>query len=1161
MSTYSHDPHKFASTGLQLRMPVDLIPSTQYGRLTNAIPVIEGEISTRDGMTLQGSPAFISFICNLVCATGSTLATGAITPFPHGLIANQQVTITVSYSLGINIPAGSYTVTVTSVPTSTTFNFSPGISTAATSGPAQIQTFAQVISSSPGLNTLTNTPIDNLFRLNEAVANLTGDLLATTNGRVYHAPLPSGSAFEEIVGPLVPGATLIPLVPTGFSGRPMAIIGFRFTLDSASWAIFADQNLMYKYRPGATDSAIEFVPLGNAPPTVAATATAGGTGNLNSSGGTGYDWVYTFIDGLAMTESNPSPTDMSSGGITVERPTNFTNPAVTGDSSFTNPFSAIDPSATTFANGVTQSNTSPGTSQQGEVSCQWFGIAQPTGTVSAQTLNVVANLTVSSQTFSGGFGSASVNIQYSQDNGATYQIITSLSVSGTNAGNNSTTGQQTFSTVIPSAISPTNILIKIVGNSLADDGANSIANIAVYDINLSVNESGATQVLDLTNQSANVCVKPSPFPQHTIIGLYRRGGSLTDTWRLVGQFPINTLVQGSCGAGTLLINDNVSDTTLSGSLIVQLDNNQPVSSVSVTVQPLPFIWGPVGYDVRVLGCGDPARPESIYFSKPGNADSWPPENFLEVSDPGTPIVAGCAFNTRIFAFSRESIFELVEGLGTGTVYTPFRTPSAHGLYTPWGLTTGPAMYFISKDGIYQTTGGQESSIVENDIKPLFPTYDTPGQTIEGYEAIDYTQPDNMRLRYHNDEVYFSYVGLTTGTRQMLIYDILKKRWRNATCTVGISEVYTQPATESSLLYGTVSGTVYGAGGISDPADLDIIEGMSFSTQAGASTFLATTYYIRAVRFAGANPVGISYEFPIALGPNLQLVANFPGTPAGTTAYNIYIGVAPGQENSFTQFTASEVTATGSVFLTNPGQPGTMPTINPLNGISVNVRTGAHDQGAPLNQKQYGNVIFDLDPGGAPASFPITITPYINGEIASEAALTVTGGGRQQVALDLSDYFAFNTEYEITWYRGQVQAFRNGRLLHITINPVLYQYDTLYFLEPVSVTHWQTQPTSFAFPGFVHVRDCYIAIRSTAQVTFTVIIDGQTTLTYTLPSTNGQRLKQYVQLDSNKGLMYEFSLDSSAGFRCYEEDLEIRVKAWLGVLGYEIQRVIGAEASE
>ena len=56
MSSYQHDSQKFKDAGLQLRLPVDLVPSGQFSRLTNVLPVIEGEIVTRDGMTSLGSP-------------------------------------------------------------------------------------------------------------------------------------------------------------------------------------------------------------------------------------------------------------------------------------------------------------------------------------------------------------------------------------------------------------------------------------------------------------------------------------------------------------------------------------------------------------------------------------------------------------------------------------------------------------------------------------------------------------------------------------------------------------------------------------------------------------------------------------------------------------------------------------------------------------------------------------------------------------------------------------------------------------------------------------------------------------------------------------------------------------------------------------------------
>ena len=1155
-----HDPHKFSDSGLQLRLPVDLVPSGQYSRLSNALPVIEGEIRTREGMTLVAQPVATAFIYAMAGLFSTNSAILAHTVSPHGYRVGDTVTINISYLTTGTVPTlGAYPVTVTFVSDAFTFNFSPGIPWAGLSV-AAVPIFAQATGAG-FLNTLTNTSIDNIFRLNEAITALPGDRIVTSDGRIWHAPLPAGNVFEELVGPLAPGGP-VPKLPIGFSGRPMAIAEFRFTLDSASWAIFADQNAMYKYRPGLTDSQIEFVPLGNAPPTVAATASAGSTGNPNSTGGSGYDWRYTYVDGLALTESNPSPIDMTSGGTSTTRPTTYTDPANTGDNLFISPANAYDGSTATASSGTAIADA-VGSHGRGSdaVSCLWNGWAQPAGVVDSIVLNMLANLTVDASDDGGGADAhATASLSYSYDGGVTFNTLATINVDSPGGGSNTnTTGLKTYTVTIPSSVGFANIIVEAAGTATANgrtiagepSSASSDVTTLVYDINTTVVQEGSVNTLALTNQIGVICVKPSPFPQHTFINLYRRGGSLPDAWRLVSQSQVSTLTVGACGAGFLEIDDNVSDATLSTSSILQLDNDQPVTSVTKTNQPLSFIWGPVGFDVRLLGCGDPARPESVYFSKPGIADAWPPENYIEVSDPGTPIIAGCAFNTRNFAFSRESIFELVEGLGTGSTYTPFRTPSAHGVFSPWALAVGPAMYFVAKDGIYQSLGGRESSIVENDLKPLFPTYDTPGQSVNGYEAVDMTHPDDLRLRYHNDELYFLYIGMTTGTRQVLVYDIQKKRWRAIDADNGLSMVYTEPATVSSLLYGTSAGCIYQAGGSTDPLELEIIENAGIGPITVASSFTAGTQYVRMVRYTAAGAQGISYETAVVVSPTIGIIVTFPVAPAGTLKWRVLYGTTPGAENTYMEYTEASLAASRTVTITAVGTAGVVPTVNADPNISVVLRTGAHDQGAPLNQKQYGNVIFDLDPGGATVAAPVTITPYINGEVASEAALMVTGSGRQQVPLDLSDYFAFNTEYEITWESSlQAGAY--------TL-PVLYQYDTLHFVEPAQLTHWQTQPTSFEFPGFVHVRDAYIALRSTAPVTLTVTIDAVTVQTYTIPSTGGQRLKVYVQFQSNKGLMYQFALDSAASFRTYSEDLEIRVKPWLGVLGYQIERTLGAEA--
>src|SRR5258707_13602085 len=44
---YSHDGRKFSDAGLQLRVPVDLVPPNQFSRLTNCTPIIEGRLEAR----------------------------------------------------------------------------------------------------------------------------------------------------------------------------------------------------------------------------------------------------------------------------------------------------------------------------------------------------------------------------------------------------------------------------------------------------------------------------------------------------------------------------------------------------------------------------------------------------------------------------------------------------------------------------------------------------------------------------------------------------------------------------------------------------------------------------------------------------------------------------------------------------------------------------------------------------------------------------------------------------------------------------------------------------------------------------------------------------------------------------------------------------------
>jgi hypothetical protein len=219
IDVYQHENHKFSNLGLQLRLPVDMVPQGQYSRLNNVVPDIEGELETRAGTDSLGT-------------------------------------------------------------------------------------------------VLANEPVHTLFRLNQQPNS------GVPSQRLF-------GAGQFLFSQILPGGT--PAAPGGetFDGGPLSIIDFRFDFDSASWAIIANSAGMRKLRVRANAGGILSPyldwPLGEPPPTIAATATAGSTGLLNNGSGPGYDWRYTFVNSLLNSESNPSPITLP-GGTTLQYPTINVNP-------------------------------------------------------------------------------------------------------------------------------------------------------------------------------------------------------------------------------------------------------------------------------------------------------------------------------------------------------------------------------------------------------------------------------------------------------------------------------------------------------------------------------------------------------------------------------------------------------------------------------------------------------------------------------------------------------------------------------------------------------------------------------------------------------------------------------------------------------------------
>ena len=196
-------------------------------------------------------------------------------------------------------------------------------------------------------------------------------------------------------------------------------------------------------------------------------------------------------------------------------------------------------------------------------------------------------------------------------------------------------------------------------------------------------------------------------------------------------------------------------------------------------------------------------------------------------------------------------------------------------------------------------------------------------------------------------------------------------------------------------------------------------------------------------------------------------------------------------------------------------------------------------------------IYDVYPDLSTQQTGWTDLGYIGAKFLQGVELTAdTSNIAQQFRIDY-DEGAVVTTTPTTAFNGQVTKpfswdpviVHNVRVVPLG-NARVFEDRTRWIWEPAPdlAKIWQTQETTFDIPGFTWLRDCLIAYVSTDTVNLAVVTDGVTT-NYTLPSTGGAYAKAYFVLAAHKGHARYFKLTSDYGFRLYQKDCEVRVKAW------------------
>lgn len=576
--------------------------------------------------------------------------------------------------------------------------------------------------------------------------------------------------------------------------------------------------------------------------------------------------------------------------------------------------------------------------------------------------------------------------------------------------------------------------------------------------------------------------------------------------------------------------------------------NFVITNPELVHQPLQCAWGPFGggqTGTFTFAVGDILNPGSLYWLKGNNPDAHAPTNVLEITSPSEPLMNGCMFNGASLVFSTERMFTIYPSFGQVSDFLAVEVPNSKGLYAKWALAVGPKIWFLARDGIYETTGGAPVSITDADLYPMFEheesetAYVADGQPTSPIPAINFTAEDSLRLSYGDGFLYFDYLG-TDAAYHTLVHDTVIGGWisldeytptialhyldegrQYAQANKGIAEGLVH-----EIWMGSSDGNLYAFGGVNDDGQT-IVGAIRTSALDMGDT--------RPRKFFG--DIMLDYdsdceELDVQIGfDNFTFLSSVevPGLDlhgrrravgdinSGTGQYAFNIGLWIQWEHSI-------------------GLPKFFfwePSFVPKPEITARRVTDWSDDNY-IGDKFVQGLILRADTLG------VARTVNIEYDGGASFALTVNHDGESEKPYSFA------------------QPFITHLLRFHPMDTDFWRYFSVRWVwepAPELVPYWTTQETTHDLRGYFHHRDAYIATISSAAVIMSVKVDSGT-FNYTIPSGAGSYTKPYTVLQPMKGKFSQYALSSASPFRLFVKDCEVRVKPWGEQGPYQIKNPFG-----
>lgn len=607
------------------------------------------------------------------------------------------------------------------------------------------------------------------------------------------------------------------------------------------------------------------------------------------------------------------------------------------------------------------------------------------------------------------------------------------------------------------------------------------------------------------------------------------------------------------GIATQLYTNPYSSTQLDVVDNVGSGTNVPFSLPFPTrlAQELPVVFGgAIGSSWFNFGVGDPIDPGSVHWTHANDPDAASDAFTLVVTSASEPLQNGWLDDGVPYVFSTDDLYRLRPSDGPSQ-FIAEGTNCGRGLWSRWAFAVDPngGCFFLAKDGIYHVAGGGAAECLTiPDLQPLFPQEGTVAEAIRGLYPVDLTATNVLKLTVVGQYLYFDYQD-TQGNLRTLVYEPKFNRWTPDQYAVGLTarESETGPQVQTHLMGGS-DGNIrqYNADRIGD-VDANIQWALWTPWAGGDDARMYKQWGDAILDFNPAGSVDGINVTPVVDNGNMLLAPQIVGV-GGTVrdTYTIEVGAVPGSNLGYGVVSRNfGLQITGNCQVCNDQRPlfYLWEAAGIGKGTGVGYRATDWDDLGYKGSKFVQGIVIRANTFGIDKSITIQ---YDGPNAAPQTALTLTinHDGEQTKAYPLTTDGWVPFVAELVRLKGA--------------DPVewtLLDWRFVWEPAPESVTQYETQYTTFDYPGFLAVYDGIVAYQSTATVIWAVEYQDGAVESHMLAATGDNYARVRQICNANKGKAVRFRWTSAEPFRLFKRDCSVRVQPW-GVGGYQLQQPFG-----